>query len=223
MKIYHGSEKIIEKPIFGAGKPYNDYGLGFYCTDDVALASEWAVDSSRDGFVNCYNINFDGLHIIDLNSGDYTILHWLCILINNRRFDLDTPLLKEAFRFLNENYYVDMKAADVIKGYRADDSYFAFAQDFLGGQISLSQLSVALKLGKLGEQIMIKSERAFDGLEFIESIPVRAEEWYAKKKTRDDKARLEYRKMNRRDYVPGELYMTRILDEGVKPNDPRLQ
>ena len=223
MKIYHGSEKIIEKPIFGAGKPNNDYGLGFYCTEDVALASEWAVDSSRDGFVNCYSINFDGLHIIDLNSCDYTILHWLCILINNRRFDLDTPLLKEAFRFLNENYYVDMKAADVIKGYRADDSYFAFAQDFLGGQISLSQLSVALKLGKLGEQIMIKSERAFDRLEFIESIPVRAEEWYAKKKTRDDKARLEYRKMNRRDYVSGELYMTRILDEGVKPNDPRLQ
>lgn len=223
MKIYHGSENIIEKPIFGAGKPYNDYGLGFYCTEDIALASEWAVDSSRDGFVNCYSINLNGLNVIDLNSGEYTILHWLCILINNRRFDLDTPLLKEAFHFLNENYYVDTKDADVIKGYRADDSYFAFAQDFLGGQISLSQLSVALKLGKLGKQIMIKSERAFDRLEFIEFIPVRAEEWYAKKKTRDDKARLEYRKMNRRDYVPGELYMTRILDEGVKPDDPRLQ
>ena len=70
---------------------------------------------------------------------------------------------------------------------------------------------------------MLKSECSFERIEFIEYIPVLAKDWYAKKKTRDDKARLEYRKMNRRDYVPGELYMTRILDEGVKPDDPRLQ
>ena len=25
--IYHGSVNIVEKPVFGAGKPYNDYGL----------------------------------------------------------------------------------------------------------------------------------------------------------------------------------------------------
>ena len=31
--IYHGSDKIIEKPLFGHGKTYNDYGLGFYCTE----------------------------------------------------------------------------------------------------------------------------------------------------------------------------------------------
>lgn len=30
--LYHGSENIIKKPIFGFGKTYNDYGLGFYCT-----------------------------------------------------------------------------------------------------------------------------------------------------------------------------------------------
>lgn len=25
--IYHGSNHIIEQPVFGAGKPYNDYDL----------------------------------------------------------------------------------------------------------------------------------------------------------------------------------------------------
>lgn len=30
MKIYHGSENIIKKPVYGAGKLYNDYGRGFY-------------------------------------------------------------------------------------------------------------------------------------------------------------------------------------------------
>ena len=31
--IYHGSDHIIEKPQYGYGKPYNDYGVGFYCTE----------------------------------------------------------------------------------------------------------------------------------------------------------------------------------------------
>ena len=32
--LYHGSNKIIKKPVYGAGKRYNDYGSGFYCTQD---------------------------------------------------------------------------------------------------------------------------------------------------------------------------------------------
>lgn len=28
--LYHGSEKVIEMPVFGAGNPANDYGQGFY-------------------------------------------------------------------------------------------------------------------------------------------------------------------------------------------------
>lgn len=38
--IYHGSGEIIEKPQFGYGNPKNDYGLGFYCTEDIELAKE---------------------------------------------------------------------------------------------------------------------------------------------------------------------------------------
>lgn len=223
MEIYHGSENIIKKPVYGAGKLYNDYGRGFYCTEDMALASEWAVDEGRDGFVNCYEIDLKGLKVIDLNSGEYTVLHWLSVLIQNRRFDLNTPLLQESYDYLTERFSVDMTNTDVIKGYRADDSYFVFARDFLSGQISLNQLSRALKLGKLGEQIMLKSERAFRKIRFTESVTVPAEEWYIRKKSRDDKARFEYKKMNSRKYVPGELYMIRILDEEVMPDDPRLQ
>ena len=40
MKIFHGSENRIEKPEYGKGKPYNDYGLGFYCTEDIEMAME---------------------------------------------------------------------------------------------------------------------------------------------------------------------------------------
>lgn len=27
MRIYHGSDHIVENPQYGLGKPYNDYGL----------------------------------------------------------------------------------------------------------------------------------------------------------------------------------------------------
>ena len=42
LTIYHGSQQIVEVPQFGVGKPYNDYGQGFYCTESPELAKEWA-------------------------------------------------------------------------------------------------------------------------------------------------------------------------------------
>ncbi|MCF0142741.1 MAG: DUF3990 domain-containing protein, partial [Parasporobacterium sp.] len=42
LTIYHGSQQIVEVPRFGMGKPYNDYGQGFYCTENIELAKEWA-------------------------------------------------------------------------------------------------------------------------------------------------------------------------------------
>ena len=48
---------------------------------------------------------------------------------------------------------------DVIIGYRADDSYFSFAKDFINNTISVEQLAEAMRLGELGIQIVLKSER----------------------------------------------------------------
>ena len=39
--IYHGSPNIVTT-VFGEGKAYNDYGQGFYCTENLELAKEWA-------------------------------------------------------------------------------------------------------------------------------------------------------------------------------------
>ena len=55
----------------------------------------------------------------------------------------------------------------MIIGYRADDSYFDYAEAFLNNSISVSQLANAMRLGKLGEQIVIKSEHAFKCLEYV--------------------------------------------------------
>jgi hypothetical protein len=223
MILYHGSENIVEKPAYGKGKKNNDYGQGFYCTEFENMAREWAVDEHKDGYVNRYRLDETGLSILRLNAPEYSVLHWITLLLKNRQFSLETALAREAYRYLCDQFSIDLRGVDVIIGYRADDSYFSYADDFVNGIISVSQLSAALRLGELGEQVVIRSKKAFSALEYLGSEPVSAEEWYRKKKERDTRARGAYRAMNKSAYVPGELYMVRILDEEVKPDDPRLQ
>ena len=98
---------------------------------------------------------------------DYCILHWSTVLLKNRKFDLESPLSREAFRYLCNNYALDFRNVDVIIGYRADDSYFSYARDFVDGIIPVSQLVSAMQLGELGEQVFIRSKKAFDRLRYM--------------------------------------------------------
>ena len=223
VKLFHGSNKIIDRPQFGYGKRHNDYGLGFYCTEDVNMAKEWAVQADIDGVVNSYNIDMSHLNVLDLNSEEYCILVWLVILLKNRRFDIQSDFGEEAIAYLIGNFSVDYEEYDVIKGYRADDSYFSFAQDFINNNISLSTLKSAMKLGKLGEQIVLKSKKAFDSIQFEESIYVDSSVWFPKKELRDKKARNEYHELRQRPWKRGEIYMMQILDMEIKRDDVCLR
>ena len=198
--IYHGSDHIIEKPKFGYGKPYNDYGIGFYCTQNPNMAKEWGVGIDHNGYANRYEIECDGLTILDLNAPGYTMLHWLM-----------------------NTFHLDYKSADIIIGYRADDSYFSFASDFINGAISYRQLCNAMRLGKLGQQFVLKSKAAFEQLEFLGYETADSKEWYKKKAFRDQTARRQYLDVERNRRQRGDLYITTILDEEMKPDDPRLR
>ena len=192
MTLFHGSDKIVEKPTYGLGNPHNDYGLGFYCTQQVELAKEWACTEGKDGFVNEYDFNTEGLNVLHLNDGRHSILNWLSILLENRRFDLSIPVTVQAREHLIRNYLPDYKDYDVIIGYRADDSYFSFARAFLSNGITLEQLGRAMALGKLGEQVVLMSEAAFSRLEFVFSTPVESSIYYARRMFRDRNARNDY-------------------------------
>ena len=223
MILYHGSKDIIEKPIYGQGKKYNDYGLGFYCTDNIELAKEWGTSFERSGYANRYQINCTGLTILDLNDDKYCILHWLAILLSNREFDTPAGLALEAKEFLKKNFMLDYKKYDIIKGYRADDSYFSFAQDFINGTISYRQLNNAMYLGKLGIQYVLKSKEAFNRIVFDGYEEAEYKEWYAKKMKRDKSARREYFDVERNRRQRGDIYITQILDEEMSPDDKRLR
>lgn len=223
LTLYHGSTNIIEKPIFGAGKPYNDYGLGFYCTENIELAKEWACSAELDGFANQYAFDTEGLSILSLTGGEYTILHWLAILLENRKFRTGAPVAASAKQYLLENFLPDYHKYDAIKGYRADDSYFSFATAFLNNTISLSKLEKAMQLGKLGEQVVAVSREAFKRFFFVQAEFAPKDLYYPKKLARDTAAREAFVLERDAGSLMEEVYMLDILREGWKENDKRLQ
>lgn len=223
MHIYHGSPNIIEKPLYGLGKLHNDYGRGFYCTENRDMASEWAVGPDKDGVVNHYEIDISDLNVLNLNSGEYSILNWLAILLENRSFDIQTDFGTEAKRYILDNFHVDYKNYDIITGYRADDRYFSYAQDFLNNIISIRTFSTAMQLGDLGEQIVIKSPKAFDNICFIDYIDVKSQDYYLKKSVRDTSARKQYDTLRREPWKRGEIYVLQIIDEEINNNDERIR
>ena len=222
-QLFHGSPSIIEKPQYGYGKVYNDYGLGFYCTDSLEMAKEWGVALNRNGYANRYELDCEGLKILDLNGPSFNILHWLAVLLENREFDVPSGLALEAKEYILNTFRVDYQSQDAIIGYRADDSYFSFAQDFINGTISYRQLNNAMHLGKLGQQFVLKSKQAFDRIQFLGYEVADHDEWYAKKMLRDRSARREYFSVERNKRQRGDLYITQILDEEMKPDDERLR
>ena len=214
--IYHGSPKVIEQPVFGAGKVHNDYGRGFYCTEHAELAKEWACSSDNDGYANHYQLATKGLTVLNLNTPEYNILNWLAILLENRKFNVAEGLPQRARAYILENFKVDYKKYDIIIGYRANDSYFSYAGDFVNGTLSLSDLSEAMRLGKLGEQVVLKSKKAFDALTFVEAIKAPRQEYFAKYKQRDEEARGKYRQIASKPLAESEIYVIDIIRNNWK-------
>ena len=220
LTIYHGSKKIVETPVFGEGKETNDFGRGFYCTESNDLAKEWAVSSLRDGFSNRYTLDTEYLNILNLNSPDYTILNWIAVLLEYRLFTIKTPVARRAKRYVIDNFGVNVNAYDLIVGYRADDSYFDYAEAFINNTITVEQLARAMRLGKLGEQIVLKSKFAFSKIKFEGNESVEKDKYFVLRKERDDEANRTYLDMLE-DETDG-LFVQDIMRGGIANDDPRI-
>lgn len=222
INIYHGSTTIIEKPEYGAGKSYNDYGRGFYCTEHIDLAKEWGCNEGVDGFANRYELNLMDLTVLNLSDDKYSILNWLAILMDNRIGRLNTPIERQGREYLLEHFLPEYKDADVIVGYRADDSYFSFARAFVGNGISLKQLGYTMRLGKLGQQYVLISEKAFQQVQFTGYEIAENREYYPKRKARDEQAREAFIRELEKDDTEG-IFMRDIIREKMEAGDERLR
>lgn len=200
--IYHGSEMVIEKPIYryAGSNEHNDYGLGFYCTPNLDMAKEWANRTTRNGFANKYSIDERGLKILDLtDKTKYNALHWIAILIHNREISENDQIdFADVLSYL-ERYYIETEEYDVVIGYRADDAYFRFPLMFVRNILTYERLEEIYLLGSLGKQYVLISEKAFKRIKFVDAIsaePIFFERYHRRKSGADNSYR-EFERIER--------------------------
>ena len=157
-------------------------------------------------------------------QGKYNILHWMALLLKNRTFRLSNEIAIDACDYIIENFSIDLKAYDVIIGYRADDSYFSFAEFFVQNGLPLRSLNEALHLGRLGTQTVLISEKSFRNLTFDGADFADKTVYYPKFIARDSNVRETYRReiRNRHSYK-NDIFVLDILREEMKDNDSRIQ
>lgn len=194
--LFHGTPDKIVVPTYGKGEEKHDYGQGFYLTESIDLAKEWAVcrPNEGNGWVHKYQLDTDGLKILDFQ--DKGVLAWLAELMKHRDAADSKRYRMLAKKFI-EKYGVDTKEYDVIKGWRANASYFYIAKEFVRDNIDMDILEELLSLGSLGIQYCIKSELAYSKLHELEDdlMAVQYAEFNEKYNQRDITARQKMREL----------------------------
>ena len=194
--LYHGTPNKIVTPVFGGGEEKHDYGKGFYLTENIELAKEWAVcrPQEANGWVHKYELDCDSLKIFDFQES--SIMAWLAELMKHRDAAESKRYKMLAAKFIDK-YGIDTSNYDVIKGWRANASYFYIAKEFVRDNIDVEILEELLSLGGLGIQYCIKSKLAYENLREIRDglLPVVYSEFNQKYNQRDDNARKRMREL----------------------------
>ncbi len=168
LTLYHGSPNKVVVPTYGKGEDKHDYGKGFYLTENQTLAKEWAVSrpNEQNGWIHTYQLDTDGLSI--LNFQEKGVLPWLAELMKHRDAADSKRYRMLAQKFI-QAYGIDTSAYDVIKGWRANASYFYIAREFVRDNIDMDILEELLFIGGLGIQYCVKSERAYAHLHEVDN------------------------------------------------------
>lgn len=196
LTLFHGTPDKIVVPKYGCGNEKHDYGMGFYLTESIELAKEWAVCRPNDtnGWVHKYELDTDGLKILDFQA--MNVLSWLAELMKHRDAADSKRYRMLAKKFIDK-YGVDTTEYDVIRGWRANASYFYIAKEFVRDNIDMDILEELLSLGGLGIQYCIKSELAYSRLQEIKDdlTSVKYNEFNEKYNMRDVMARKRMREL----------------------------
>ncbi len=194
--LYHGTSDEFINPTYGKGEKKHDYGQGFYLTPIIDLAKEWAVckPTNSNGFVHKYELDIDELKILDFQEKG--VLSWLAELMKHRDAS-DSKRYKILAKKFIDKYGINTDEYDVIKGWRANASYFYIAKEFIRDNIDIAILEELLSLGDLGIQYCIKSKLAYSKLhEVSNSIQIVSyEEFNEKYNKRDIDARQKMREL----------------------------
>lgn len=212
--LYHGTLNKVVIPTFGLGDEKHDYGKGFYLSESLDLAKEWAVcrPNECNGWVHKYELDTEGLKIFDFEK--VNILSWLAELMKHRAAADSKRYRVLAKKFINK-YGIDTSEFDIIKGWRANASYFFIAKEFVKDNVDLDILEKLLFLGGLGIQYCIKTEKAYSHLKEIPNsvLPVDYTEFNEKYNFRDAQARKNMKDLIESDENKVEKVFSTLFEE----------
>lgn len=153
MKLYHGSNQIVEKPALIIQNHTLDFGSGFYTTLNEVQAQSFAekVTSRRKfgkPYVNVYNFDekaFSDCSFLEFKAPDGQWLDFVCE---------------------NRNGTYSGKKYDLIRGPVANDDVYRTVTLYLSGVLSRSATLAELKVRKLYNQVVFASDKALSYLSF---------------------------------------------------------
>lgn len=159
MKLYHGSNVIVENPQLIPSKRLLDFGAGFYLTSDLEQARKWAIRTTKNRGENVPVISVYDSEEYSLNKLNILLFkepdkEWLKYVTENR-----------VGKSINESY-------DVVIGPVANDQAIRTVNNYLKGYFS-EEIAIQLLLPqKLKDQYAFKTEKALKALCFKEAIDV---------------------------------------------------
>ena len=146
MELYHGGVGVVISPDVNFGRDNLDFGKGFYLTDILSQATEWAkhIAQDRNSFppiVNVYDFDKDGF----LSAAKYKIFdgydsEWLDFVVRSR---------------LGEKPW---NGYDYIEGSIADDKVLQTVRLYMGGFLTAREALGRLKYEKSNNQICILNQ-----------------------------------------------------------------
>ena len=147
MKLYHGSNQIVEKPRIITNGFYKDFGYGFYCTALERQAIRWAMTRKNQHIVNEYE--FSSLESLSFLKFESMTAEWL--------------------KFVVECRSGKQHDFDIVKGPMADDTIWDYIEEYLAGVISDTAFWELVKFRHPTHQMVFCTEESLKALHFIKS------------------------------------------------------
>lgn len=155
MKLYHGSNMLIEQIDLSKCKPYKDFGQGFYLTEIKEQAEQMA---RRTAAI------YGGEPVVTEFEFDETVLNTLSVKVFTEP-DQEWALFVMANR--SRKHMQPTHGFDIVIGPVADDIIATLFRNFDDGIIDLQMLVNGLRYKKVSSQYLFHSAEAIKYLHRI--------------------------------------------------------
>jgi len=162
MKLYHGSNLVVDAPKIITQTRTLDFGAGFYTTPSEEQAIEFAgkVVLRAAKFGGAMGIATVSEYDFDMAAAERTL----------RILRFDEPD-KKWLRFVTDNRLgkISEQQYDIVCGPVANDNVYAVINLFEEGTLSEETAIAELKIKTLFSQILLKNDKALSLLKFVKS------------------------------------------------------